>query len=144
MRISLFPSIGLTICGLVFLSLIMLMYLSKKKYGSLENTIYRFMLILTMFLLFIELFFAISMWKTTTIGVINEILARLYILGCIIWVTCLIFYVWSLGKRNATKKNDKKYKLRITLILFVIVSILFMISCIVISCSCMLISPLFI
>ena len=129
MRISLFPSIGLTICGLVFLSLIMLMYLSKKKYGSLENTIYRFMLILTMFLLFIELFFAISMWKTTTIGVINEILARLYILGCIIWVTCLIFYVWSLGKRNATKKNDKKYKLRITLILFVIVSILFMISC---------------
>lgn len=129
MRISLFPSIGLTICGLVFLSLIMLMYLSKKKYGSLENTIYRFMLILTMFLLFIELFFAISMWKTTTIGVINEILARLYILGCIIWVTCLIFYVWSLGKRNETKKNDKKYKLRITLILFVIVSILFMISC---------------
>ena len=129
MRISLFPSIGLTICGLVFLSLIMLMYLSKKKYGSLENTIYRFMLILTMFLLFIELFFAISMWKTTTIGVINEILARLYILGCIIWVTCLIFYVWSLGKRNATKKNDKKYKLRITLIFFVIVSILFMISC---------------
>ena len=129
MRISLFPSIGLTICGLVFLSLIMLMYLSKKKYGSLENTIYRFMLILTMFLLFIELFFAISMWKTTTIGVINEILARLYILGCIIWVTCLIFYVWSLGKRNATKKNDKKYKLRITLILFVIGSILFMISC---------------
>lgn len=129
MRISLFPSIGLTICGLVFLSLIMLMYLSKKKYGSLENTIYRFMLILTMFLLLIELFFAISMWKATTTKVINEILARLYILGCIIWVTCLIFYIWSLGKRNATKKNDKKYKLRITIILSIIVSVLFMISC---------------
>lgn len=126
---TLFPSIGLTICGLVFLFLIMLMYLSKKKYDSLENTIYRFMLILTMVLLFIELFFAIFMWKENVPPVINEILARLYILGCIIWVASLIVYIWSIGKKSIIKENNKKYKIRISLILFIIISILFLISC---------------
>lgn len=129
MQIALFPSIGLTICGLVFLFLIMLMYLSKKKYDSLENTIYRFMLILTMVLLFIELFFAISMWKTKIPGIINEIFARSYILGCILWVTCLIVYTWSLGKKGLSKEETKKYKKRIFIILFVIDFILFISSC---------------
>ncbi len=126
---TLFPSIGLTICGLVFLFLIMLMYLSKKKYDNLENTIYRFMLILTMALLFIELFFAIFMWKENVPPVINEILARLYILGCIIWVASLIVYIWSIGKKSIIKENNKKYKIRISVILFIIISTLFLISC---------------
>lgn len=129
MQLSLFPSIGLTICGLVFLFLIMLMYLSKKKYDSLENTIYRFMLILTMSLLFIELFFAISMWKAQSHGMINEVLARMYILGCILWVTCLIVYVWSLGKKGLSKEENKKYKKRIIVILSIVDLLLFISSC---------------
>lgn len=129
MQISLFPSIGLTICGIVFLFLTMLMYLSKKKYDSLENTIYRFMLILTMLLLLIELFFAISMHEMQNTGIINEVLARTYILGCILWVTCLIVYVWSLGKKGISKEENKKYKKRITAILSVIDLLLFISSC---------------
>lgn len=113
----------------MFLFLIMLMYLSKKKYDSLENTIYRFMLILTMSLLFIELFFAISMWKAQSHGMINEVLARMYILGCILWVTCLIVYVWSLGKKGLSKEENKKYKKRIIVILSIVDLLLFISSC---------------
>lgn len=129
LHINLFPSIGLTICGLVFLSLITLMYLSKKKYDSLENTIYRFLLILTMILLVIELCFVIAMGKVSTPGIINEVLARLYILGCIVWFTCLIFYIWSLGKKGISKEKEKKYKQRISIIWLIIDSVFFVISC---------------
>ena len=89
MGINIFPSIGFTICGIVFLSLIALMYLSKKKFNSLENTIYRFMLFLTLLLLVIELLFVCSMKGVSNPGIINEVFARAYILGCIIWTTCL-------------------------------------------------------
>lgn len=126
---DLFPSIGLTICALVFLSLITLMYVSKKKYDSLENTIYRFLLILTMVLLFIELFFVISMGKVSSPGIINEVLARSYILGCIVWFTCLIVYIWSLGKKEISKDKIKKYKRNISIIWVVIDLIFFIISC---------------
>ena len=42
------------------------------------------------------------------IPLVNEILCRGYILGAIIWVTCLMIYIWSLGNKNKAKKNKKK------------------------------------
>ena len=129
MKTTLFSSIGFTICGLIFLFLVLIMYLSKKKYDSLENKIYRFMLYLTIALLFIELIFAISLHYTKHVGIFNEIIARSYLLGCIIWVTCLIVYVWSLGKKSQIKQNTKKYKKRITIVITVIDLLLFIISC---------------
>ena len=129
MKTTLFSSIGFTICGLIFLFLVLIMYLSKKKYDSLENKIYRFMLYLTIALLFIELIFAISMHYAKHTGIFNEIIARSYLLGCIIWVTCLIVYIWSLGKKSQIKQNTKKYKKIITIVIIVIDLILFIISC---------------
>lgn len=129
MKTTLFSSIGFTICGLIFLFLVLIMYLSKKKYDSLENKIYRFMLYLTISLLIIELIFAISMHYAKHVGIFNEIVARSYLFGCIIWVTCLIVYVWSLGKKSQIKQNTKKYKKRITIVITVIDLLLFIISC---------------
>ena len=104
MKTTLFSSIGFTICGLIFLFLVLIMYLSKKKYESLENKIYRFILYLTIILLLIELTYAISMNYVKHPGIFNEIIARSYLLGCIIWVTCLIVYIWSLGKKSLIKQ----------------------------------------
>ena len=129
MKTTLFSSIGFTICGLIFLFLVLIMYLSKKKYESLENKIYRFILYLTIILLLIELTYAISMNYVKHPGIFNEIIARSYLLGCIIWVTCLIVYIWSLGKKNQIKQNTKKYKKIITIVIVVIDLILFIISC---------------
>ena len=129
MKTTLFSSIGFTICGLIFLFLVLIMYLSKKKYESLENKIYRFILYLTIILLLIELTYAISMNYVKHPGIFNEIIARSYLLGCIIWVTCLIVYIWSLGKKSQIKQNTKKYKKIITIVIVVIDLILFIISC---------------
>ena len=129
MGYKLFPSIGFSICALVFLSLVGIMYLSKKKFKNLENKIYAFMLIFTIFLLVLEIVCVYTMSIRFKIPLLNEILCRGYILGSIIWVMCLIIYTWSLGDKNKAKRNIKKTNRIITAISFVVISVLFIISC---------------
>ncbi len=119
-----FSSMGFTICALVFITLVTIMYLSKKKFKSLENNIFGFMIIFTIFLLVLEIACVITMSNKDEFPVLNEVLCRGYILGAIIWATCLIVYLWSLGN-----KDPKKAKVRLTVISFIIVIVLFTISC---------------
>ncbi len=104
---GIFPSLGFTVCALVFLSFIAVMYFTKKKYDSIENNIYRFMLILTIFLLVLELACVFSMAYRSYIPLLNEILCRGYILGTIIWATSLILYILSLGVKNKKRKYHR-------------------------------------
>lgn len=126
---TLFSSIGFTICALVFTTLVGFMYLSKKKFKNIENNIYAFMLLLTIVLLILEIVCVCTMSIEKEVSLLNEILCRSYILGSIIWVTCLIIYVWSLGNRNKEKINSKKTKIIITIISFILITLLFIISC---------------
>ncbi len=129
MKYTLFPSIGFSICALVFLSLVGIMYLSKKKYKNLENNIFAFMLLFTIVLLILEIVCVYTMSIRNEIPKLNEVLCRGYILGTIIWTTSFIAYIWSLGSRNKKVKNKRKRNVILTILLFVIISILFGISC---------------
>lgn len=129
MKYTLFPSIGFSICALVFLSLVGIMYLSKKKYKNLENNIFAFMLLFTIVLLILEIVCVYTMSIRNEISKLNEVLCRGYILGTIIWTTSFIAYTWSLGSRNKKVKNKRKRNVILSILLFVIISILFGISC---------------
>ena len=129
MKHSLFSSMGFSICALVFLVLVGFMYLSKKKYKKMENNIYAFMLVFTIFLLILEIVCVNTMNMRDKLPVLNEILCRGYILGTIIWTTCLMIYIWSLSDKNKEKRNRKKAILVITIISFVSILTLFIISC---------------
>lgn len=129
MKYTLFPSIGFSICALVFLSLVGIMYLSKKKYKNLENNIFAFMLVFTIVLLILEIVCVYTMSIRDEIPKLNEMLCRGYILGSIIWTTSFIAYIWSLGTRNKKVKNKRKRNVILTILLFIIISILFGISC---------------
>lgn len=129
MKYTLFPSIGFSICALVFLSLVGIMYLSKKKYKNLENNIFAFMLVFTIVLLILEIVCVYTMSIRNEIPKLNEVLCRGYILGSIIWTTSFIAYIWSLGTRNKKVKNKRKRNVILTILLFAIISILFVISC---------------
>lgn len=128
MYTDLFASIGFTICGLVFLSLVSLLYFSKKQYNNLENSIYRFLFVFTWFMLILELVYTFTMANRDVYPLLNEIFCRLYLFSDIIWVTCLMVYVWSFSKRKSTAETKKRYKLLIIVVLLVIDSVLFAIS----------------
>ncbi len=124
---ELFPSIGLTICGMVFLSLVMVMSLLKKKFNSAENKIYRFLMFFTFYLLIHEIICVITMQNRDSVPLLNEIFCRTYILGTIVFVSAFILYMLTLG----TKKKENKGKIKLP-IMFVIIGvdiILFIISC---------------
>ena len=129
MKYTLFSSMGFTICALVFTILVGFMYLSKKKFKNLENNVYATMLLLTVILLVLEIACVCTMSIRDKIPLLNEVLCRGYILGTIIWVTCLIIYIWSMSDKNKEKRNYKKTNLIISLISFISIIMLFIISC---------------
>ena len=126
---SLFPSIGFTICGLVFLILIMLMYFTKKKFNNLENSIYRFMIVLTFINLVLEFICVYTMSIRQQIPIVNEIFCRGYILGCIVWAITFISYIFSLGRKDLFKKKNKNYKMPLAIFIIIAGVICFVISC---------------
>lgn len=122
-------SIGLTLSGLIFTLFIAIIYFTKKKYKSLENSIYRFLLIITIILLVLELVCVYTMSIRDSIPILNEFLCRLYILGDVVWFVVIIGYVKSL---STTKKYDSPldfFQEKNMLILIVFATIIFLISC---------------
>ena len=122
-------SIGLTLSGMVFITFIAAIYFTKKKYKSLENSIYRFLLITTMVLLVLELVCVYTMSIRDKIPIINEFLCRLYILGDVVWFVVIIGYVKSL---SVDKKYDNPldfFQEKKMLMLIVFATIMFLISC---------------
>ena len=123
-----FDSMAFSICALIFLVLILITYISKKKIKKTENHVYAFMLWFTTLLLIIEISAVFTMSIRDKIPLVNEIVCRGYILGTIVWVFSFTFYILSLSdKRNAI---IKKKKIAIITIISTILTIsLFVISC---------------
>lgn len=124
-----FSSIGLTLSGLIFTSVIANVYLEKKKYNSLENNIYRFLIIQTLFLLVLELCCVVTMSIRFQIPVINEILCRLYILGDLVWILTLIAYVKTLVSSNKYANLEEFLKDKWMIFMIGFGFVLYVISC---------------
>lgn len=128
--LKLFPSIGFTICAILFLIIIIYMYFSKRKWSGIQNTIYCFMLVLTMIMLILELLCVYTISVRYKFPALNEVLCRLYILGVIIWTSCMIAYIYAITNRDKLKDSFKRQKEKFAILLSLIVSIFFSISCI--------------
>ena len=131
MPTKLFASMGFTICAFVFIVLVFVMYLSKKKFREFENKIFLFMLILDFFLLINEFLYIYAMYAELDGGFIflkTKPLCYIYIFGCIIWLVCLVLYVWALGKKNKQDALFKKEKRKMLIVLSLLALIMFIIS----------------
>ncbi|MBQ9834109.1 MAG: response regulator [Bacilli bacterium] len=124
-----FASIGLTISGLVFTLIIAIVYLTKKKYNDVENSLYRFLLVLTIGLFILELYCVFTMSIREKIPLLNEILCRLYILGAVTWFISLLIYIWISG--NSDNYRDTKLLFKEPFFIF---SVLFGLVCFIFSC----------
>ena len=79
---SLFPSMGFSICGLLFTILISIVYISKKRYENIENKLYRILLCSTYFILGFEIMYVFTIFFMDKMPLANEIVCRLYIILC--------------------------------------------------------------
>lgn len=124
-----FSSIGLTLSGLILTSVIANIYFEKKKYNSLENNIYRFLIIQTLFLLVLELCCVFTMSIRFQIPIINEILCRLYILGDLVWILTLICYIKRLVSSSKYTNLESFLNDKWMIFVFNLAFILYVISC---------------
>ena len=122
-------SIGLTISGLIFTLLISAIYFSKKKYKSLENSIYRFLLMVTIILLLLEFLSVYTMSIRDKIPLLNEFVCRLFILGDMVWFICIIAYLRSLVTAKKYSTPIEFFQEKFMIFLIVLAAILFFVSC---------------
>ncbi len=100
-------SIGLTIVGIIYLLLILIMYLSKKKYSNLRSTIYKFLIFLTLTMLITEICYTFTIKNRFLIPNVNQFFCRVFLFLVIIWAVGFFFYVKNLDSKNESSKKKK-------------------------------------
>ena len=114
---KLFASMGFSVCGLFFMILILIMYLSKKKYSQNDNKGFIVLLIFTILLLILEICYVISM---SINGKLMELFCRIYLIGILAWLIGYIYYIILLSTSDYELERKKKIRRRYFLVLFII------------------------
>lgn len=112
MNNMLFGSMGFSACSLFFASFTLAMYLNKKRYKDLENTLFFALLLLVFVLIFFEFGYIYYLHKGDT-GTMANILCRGWLNGLIIWMIGFTYYIIvtitrkinDLSRRNKLRKN---------------------------------------
>ena len=86
--------ISLQLMSLVYILILSVVYFSKRKYNFLESKIYKFLLIITMFILFLDVFSYYGILKGIYVGGLSVIISKIYFVSLFVWFILFIFYVF--------------------------------------------------
>ena len=106
---KIFASMGFSVCGLFFMILILIMYLSKKKYSQNDNKGFIVLLTFTILLLILEICYVISM---SINGKLMELFCRIYLIGILAWLIGYIYYIILLSTSDYELERKKKIRRR--------------------------------
>lgn len=101
-----FQTVGIQIFSFLYLLLIFIVYYSKKRFNSLENSIFRILLVFTTIMLLIDIIMNYTIRFSDIVPISNFILCKFTFLGYQIWSALLMLYVFLLG--NNGKYNNIK------------------------------------
>lgn len=127
-----FQFIGIQIFSIMYLLLLLIVYSSKKRYVSVENNLFKILLIFTIFELFLDIGICYSIKYAEFIPTINMILCKLSLFCYQVWAAILMLYVILLGnKENYRSLNDllkRNWKYQIgTIVVFLLAFVIFLI-----------------
>ncbi len=118
MASSFFASTGLTICALVFLTLIIILISSKLQSDSAESKIYLGNLYLTIILLILELTVSYTISIKESIPKLNDILCEGYVFLSIVWEELFVAYTYFLLHKDKKFTLNKKFYLKLGVLIF--------------------------
>lgn len=124
-----FKNISLSLSGLVFAILIAVVYFKKKRYNSIENNIYRILIMVTIGLLVLEMSSNIIISYRNLFPLITELLCRLFILTSAAWFVFLIAYMEALLDPGKYKNIRDVFSKKTMSFFLITVFILYVISC---------------
>ena len=110
MTSKLFASMGFSFCALIFLILILIMYVSKRKHHKSKSNGFSFLLGLTISMLISEIIYVVLMAKVGTDATITKFMVRLYLTQILVWIVSFLFYFLTLGTEDY--EAERRHKIR--------------------------------
>ena len=101
-----FSSIGFPLCSLFFVIFIVLMYLNKKRYKNIENTIFISLLTLSFCCIFSEFIYVYFLSSETASEIAKIVSCKMFLIFMITWIMAFCLYLLAL----LTKDQDLEIK----------------------------------
>ena len=92
-----------SISCLLFLSIILIFYFSKKRLNNIDNKIFSILIILNLIGIFIDVFGYFSFNAFGPKFILNVFISKIYLVYYLMYVFCLMTYVYSISFNNIKK-----------------------------------------
>lgn len=105
-----FNSISIQICSLVYVVMLIVVYLYKRKYNSLENGVYKVMLINTLFILIMDLMSIYTIGNFASFTFINGVFTRGFLVLVSFWFGLFLLYTMVCEYKENFKSFKEAFK----------------------------------
>ena len=112
----------LTIGSLLYIILLVIVYYSKEKMPTLENKIFKMIMMTSLIGIIIHLFLYMLMIGIGTSNIITILISKLYLVYLVTWMTLFTLYVFIISSKNK-QTIEKTYKNVMQIIVVVILSL---------------------
>ena len=117
-------SIYFQICSLFFIILLIVIYFSKQRLKSLENSIFIGTMFANLCAVIFDILSVFAIYYFGTESIITYFAGKIYLLCILIWLITLCIYIYAICNKDA-KKKIKKVTMFMTIIFFVAAVIVF-------------------
>ena len=117
MTFRMYESMAFAICALVYLSLILMMYIHKRKVGDIQTKVFSVLLAAGIALTFCEGAYVYGLSVLDTNPKLAEITCRIYTIGILVLINLFIYYITTMFMRRLGNKEKEKKANIITLII---------------------------
>lgn len=117
-----YESMAFAICALVYLSLILMMYVQKRKVGDMQTKVFSVLLAAGIALTFCEGAYVYGLSVLDTNPKLAEITCRIYTIGILILINSFIYYITTMFMRRLGSREKEKKGNIITLVILLILA----------------------
>ncbi len=104
----LFFSVSFSVCALIFIIHIFIMYISKKKFKNVENSIFKYLLVGNAVTIIVEFASVLTLYNLPRLEGLANFICKLYEALICLWQFLFIFYILILNTREMTNIEERK------------------------------------
>ena len=121
-----------TICSGFYILLLLIVFFSKKRLNSIENTIYSYLIVTNFFGVILAIMCYFCILQSEVLGLFNTIISKSYVIYVLTWVSIFSVYVFTIifNSRDLTVKEREKKQKNLYIITFIIYIIFALLVCI--------------
>ena len=116
--------ISFTFCSFFFILLLTIVFFSKKRFNSIENKLYSYLILTSLFGTAIGVPCYYFMENMDSFFTLNFIFSKLYLIYLVLWLTLFTSYIFYISVKRSNKLKLVKIMIGVSLLLTILVIIL--------------------